>query len=542
VTERWLRVSALTSIVVLLGFAAYSWQQHQAAREADSYAQKLQDWLALESAQSAELLRVRAGLVGHYDGIVRAVAARRRTLDSLRSVPAFVRERARAELMQALARAERERLLTEQQIELWKREHSVLRNSLRFLPHLAAELSQLSETEQPPAWNRSALAVVQDALLLQHWPEPSIDLRLSQGLERLSHERERAPEPARKPLASLLVHASLVRKHTPELNQLTHASVQPSAAERARHAYVVYADELHAEARREHVALWSGLLLSLCSAGLIAASIIVRLRHAASALQNTSAELARVVETLRVEQAKQRELTDLKTRFVAMTSHEFRTPLSVIMSSAELLEAYAERWQPHKKAEHFGRIRAAAAAMTRMLDAILMIGRSDAGALQPDAERVEIGSFCADVVAYMAQADPECQRIVYQGPGRATTVRADRGLLRQVLENLLSNAIKYSPGGSPVLCEVACQERELQLRVIDRGIGISQADQSRLFETFQRGSNVGRIGGSGLGLAVVGRAVQLHGGSVSVRSDVGAGSEFTVRIPCVEGGAWAEFS
>jgi len=341
---------------------------------------------------------------------------------------------------------------------------------------------------------------------------------------------------------SLLVHACIVQDRTPRLAALTTALLQPSAAQRAQHASDVFAAELRAEARRAEADGVRLLVLGLLCAGLIAASIILRLRRSAAALAESGRELGQAVQSLQQEQAKQLELSALKTRFVAMTSHEFRTPLSVIMSSAELLEAYAERWPHGKKAEHFARIRGAALGMTRMLDAILMIGKSDAGALRCETQRLEIGSFCADVVEYMAQADPECRRIVYHGPLHATTVCADRALLKQVLENLLSNAIKYSPDGSPVLCEVACQSRELCVRVVDHGIGISRADQLRLFETFQRGSNVGSIGGTGLGLAVVGRAVQLHGGVVSVRSDLGAGSEFEVRIPCVEGRAWAQYS
>jgi signal transduction histidine kinase len=301
-----------------------------------------------------------------------------------------------------------------------------------------------------------------------------------------------------------------------------------SGAARAQRASDRFATELRAQARVAEADGLRVLLAALCCAGLFGADIILRLRRAAAVLHG--------------EKERARELSELKTRFVAMTSHEFRTPLSVIMSSAELLEAYAERWPISKQAEHFARIRSAALGMTRMLDAVLTIGRSDAGALRCEAQRLEIGSFCAEIVAYMAQADPDCRRIVYHGPDQATAVHADRALLKQVLENLLSNAVKYSPDGSPVLCEVACREGELRVRVVDRGIGISPADQRRLFETFQRGSNVGNTRGFGLGLAVVGRAVQLHGGSVSVHSDLGVGSEFLVRIPCVESAAWTGYS
>jgi signal transduction histidine kinase len=418
----------------------------------------------------------------------------------------------------------------------------VLRNSLRFLPRLAAELGAPSPLELTPPSQRSALWVVQDALLLAQRPEHGVAERLGLGLARLEHERLIAPAADRSALESLLVHARIVQERSLRLHALTSALIDPGAARRARRANDVFAAELRDQAQRAEADGLRLLLAGLTSAALVAASIILRLRRSAAALQETGRQLSQAVQSLRAEQAKQRELSELKSRFVAMTSHEFRTPLSVIMSSAELLEAYAARWPASKNAEHFARLRGAALGMTRMLDSILLIGKSDAGALCCDAGALEVGAFCADVVSYMAQADPDCRRIVYQGPDHPTTVYADRALLRQVLENLLSNAVKYSPDGTPVLCEVACRQRELQLRVVDRGIGISRADQRHLFETFQRGSNVGNIRGTGLGLAVVGRAVQLHGGVVSVHSDLGMGSEFLVRIPCREDGAWAEYS
>jgi signal transduction histidine kinase len=216
-----------------------------------------------------------------------------------------------------------------------------------------------------------------------------------------------------------------------------------------------------------------------------------------------------------------------------MTSHEFRTPLSVIMSSSEMLEAYAARWPKQKKAEHFARIRSAALGMTRMLDAILMIGRSDAGLLKFNPRPLEIGRFCGDVLSAIGDATGQRQRVVYRGPADGERVIADEILLRHVLENLLGNALKYSGSDSPVELDVTRENGELILRVHDRGIGISEDDQRHLFESFHRGTNVGSVSGTGLGLAIVRGATELHGGSVSVHSEVGVGTSFTVRIPCV---------
>ena len=243
------------------------------------------------------------------------------------------------------------------------------------------------------------------------------------------------------------------------------------------------------------------------------------------------------MQSLRIEQEKQKELSELKSRFVAMASHEFRTPLSVIVSSSELLEAYAERWPAAKRQQHFLRIRQAALGMTRMLDAILRIGRHDAGLLKFEPEPLELGRFCGEVLEAIGAASGQAQRMIYRGPAGEEPVVADPALLRHVLENLLSNALKYSPHDTDVELSVARENGELRFDVRDRGIGISREDQRHLFETFHRGKNVGEISGTGLGLAIVQGAVALHGGSVSVLSELNVGTQFTVRIPCARSGA-----
>jgi len=271
--------------------------------------------------------------------------------------------------------------------------------------------------------------------------------------------------------------------------------------------------------------------LALCALGAGAASIIVRLRRSADRLRKTSAQLERAIESLRAEQAKQKELAELKSRFVSMASHEFRTPLSVIMSSSEMLEAYAPRWPEDKKAEHFGRIRSAALGMTRMLDAILMIGRRDVGLLKFDPRPLEIGRFCHDVLAALCDATGQRQRVVYRGPSPDERVLADEALLRQVLENLLGNALKYSASESEVELDVSRSNGELLFRVRDRGIGISEEDQKHLFESFHRGKNVGSISGTGLGLAIVRAVVEPLGGWLTISGLPNVGTTVSVYVP-----------
>jgi signal transduction histidine kinase len=274
-------------------------------------------------------------------------------------------------------------------------------------------------------------------------------------------------------------------------------------------------------------------VLALLVFAAAAVSVILRMRHAAEQLRRAGTELEHAVESLRVEQAKQKELSDLKSKFVSMVSHQFRTPLSVIMSSTEMLEAYGDRWSDEKKQEHLGRLRYEALEMTRMLDAILTIGSQERGLLKFEPRPLEIDPFCGDVLAAVGDATGQRNRVVYHGTGRKDPVLADPTLLRHMLENLLTNALKYSAQDTDVELSVARDDHELRFEVNDHGIGIDRDDLRHLFETFYRGRNVGSVSGTGLGLSIVRGAVELHGGQVAVRSQPDVGTTFMISIPCV---------
>lgn len=333
-------------------------------------------------------------------------------------------------------------------------------------------------------------------------------------------------------LTTVVAHARIVRDRTPIVRELTRSIMAADDAGQTQATMAAFLRHRQALLQVADSDATVRFALALLALVLLAASIILRLRNAAADLRLTSARLTHAVTSLRAEQGKQKELSELKSRFVSMASHEFRTPLSVIMSSSELLEAYGERWPEAKKQDHFVRIRQAALGMTRMLEAILMIGRRDSGLLKFEPRPVEIGSFCSDVLQAVGDATGQAKRFVYRGPAAAEHVLADPTLLRHVLENLLSNALKYSPADSAVELDVARDHAELRFDVRDHGIGISEEDQRHLFETFHRGKNVGSISGTGLGLAIVHGAVQLHGGSIAARSELSVGTQFTVRIPC----------
>jgi signal transduction histidine kinase len=517
-----LRLFTLVSVAALLGFGALALSRRVDSASAERYGQALRTLLALDFRLSAEVLKARGGVVGHYDAIVQTQAARKRLHRLLAVPPEFFPEPVRRELRAEIASAESMRETVERLVERFKRENAVLRNSLRYMPVLSAEIDP-----------RYAGSLVQDALLMQTWDDTGIATRIDASLATLQAALSQTADEQRGSVAALLTHARVARERTPLVNALTRQIIALSGAQRTQAITAHFEHDMRLMTRRGDRDANLVFALALVSLLLSAASIIARLRSSADAQRQTSAQLVTALGSLRQEQAKQLELSELKTRFVAMTSHEFRTPLSVIMSSGEMLEAYAERWPVGKKQEHFARIRAAALGMTRMLDAILMIGRSDAGALACDPQPLELKQFCTDVLSSVCQANDQGTRIEHRGLDAPEWVMADAVLLRQVLENLLSNALKYSPGGGRVFYEVSHDDTELLFRVRDSGIGITPEDQRLLFETFHRGKNVGNISGTGLGLAVVGRAVKLQGGKVACQSQLGLGTEFSVRIPYV---------
>jgi len=227
---------------------------------------------------------------------------------------------------------------------------------------------------------------------------------------------------------------------------------------------------------------------------------------------------------------RERELSELKTRFVALTSHEFRTPLATILSSIELIDDFGASLPEAERTELIRIIKAAIVRMTAMIDQVMLIGRAESDKLEFCPEP---GDPCA-----IAQA---VARETEQALGRRNTVRfashgdcgrrlVDEKLLSHVLGNLVSNAIKYSPAGSVVDLDVEAQEAMLRMRVTDRGIGIPPEDHARLFESFHRARNVGNVEGTGLGLTIVKQCAELHGGRVEFESTPGKGSTFTVHV------------
>lgn len=229
---------------------------------------------------------------------------------------------------------------------------------------------------------------------------------------------------------------------------------------------------------------------------------------------------------------QQRELNELRSRFVAMTSHEFRTPLATILSSGEILRHYGERLPATEKAEILDSIAVSVQRMMRMLDRVLLIGKAEAQMLEFDPQPLDLRRLCGELLeeARVQQPESTCElRLDYAGGDEPGLY--DEKLLRHTFGNLLSNAVKYSPQGGEVLFRVFTEPGVLVLEVSDSGIGIPEDEIAHLFESFHRASNVGAIQGTGLGLAIAKNAVNVHGGTISVRSQTGAGTCFSVRLP-----------
>lgn len=228
---------------------------------------------------------------------------------------------------------------------------------------------------------------------------------------------------------------------------------------------------------------------------------------------------------------RQKELNDLRSRFVAMTSHEFRTPLATILSSAELLKYYGDRLPAHEKAEVIQSIESSVQRMTRMLDRVLLIGKVEAQMLEFKPERTNLVALCHALAeeARTQQPDSPCSLRIDCAPGIGHGLY-DEKLLGHIFGNLLSNAIKYSPLGGEVGFRVYPQASDMVFEISDQGIGIPGDEIAHLFESFHRSSNVGNIQGTGLGLAIVKNSVDLHGGRIEVRSEQGLGTCFTVWL------------
>jgi PAS domain S-box-containing protein len=246
-----------------------------------------------------------------------------------------------------------------------------------------------------------------------------------------------------------------------------------------------------------------------------------------TARKQAEAELLRTVE-------RERQLGRLKTNFVSMVSHELRTPLEVILTSTDILDRYLDRLPPEGRAGHLDAIQTSVKRMAGMMEEVLVLGRLDAGRLQCQPDDVHLGTWCRRLLDEMRSSTGGRCPMELDFGDFDPLVRADEGLLRHIFTNLLSNAVKYSPAGGAVTFSVQREGGEAVFRITDCGIGIPPADLPRLFDAFHRGANAGNTPGTGLGLVIVKRCVELHRGSIEFQSREGQGTTVTVRLPLFE--------
>jgi PAS domain S-box-containing protein len=229
--------------------------------------------------------------------------------------------------------------------------------------------------------------------------------------------------------------------------------------------------------------------------------------------------------------AKQIDLNEQKNRFVSMVSHDFRTPLSVIQSSAGIMERYSDRLNDSQRAAHFEKINSQIRRMIGLLDDVLTITRADSSANHLALAVVDLDRLCQGIADDFQNTIDTQHQLNYRCTSENNLVTVDERMLVQAIVNLVSNAHKYSPEGTTVQFSLQVDAENAVITVSDSGIGIPEADQHQLFEAFNRASNVGAIQGTGLGLAIVKRVVEAHHGTIAIASQVGIGTTFTVTLP-----------
>lgn len=269
-----------------------------------------------------------------------------------------------------------------------------------------------------------------------------------------------------------------------------------------------------------------------------AAELEKKVQVRTEALNQTIAKLEdEVVERKKAEEEakksleRERELNELKSKFVSIASHEFRTPLSTVMSSAALIQQYKDRNELDKVNKHVSRIKSSVNHLTAILNDFLSLDKLEEGKIEVTHETINVPEFLDEIKEEMISTLKEGQRLDIQCNVEEEKIVSDARVLRHILFNLISNASKYSNAGKPIFIICSSNDSKVIFAVRDEGIGISKEDQKHMFERFFRASNAGQIQGTGLGLNIVKRYVDLLQGKIEFKSEYDKGSTFTVTIP-----------
>ncbi len=250
-----------------------------------------------------------------------------------------------------------------------------------------------------------------------------------------------------------------------------------------------------------------------------------------NSLQKTVIELQEAKEVVSTSLEKEKELSQMKSRFVSMASHEFRTPLSSIQLSASLVEKYSQQSDASNISKHVSKIKNSVGNLTTILDDFLSLERLEAGKVDPAFSQFDVVKLSEEITEEMQLMAKKDQTIIYQHTGIQSTVTLDLNLLRNCIINLISNAIKYSGENTFIEFNTELTDTECIITVKDNGIGIPEIDHKQLFEPFFRANNTGNIPGTGLGLNIILRYASLMGGTVNFSSLVKQKTVFTLNFP-----------
>jgi len=232
--------------------------------------------------------------------------------------------------------------------------------------------------------------------------------------------------------------------------------------------------------------------------------------------------------------SKEKEINQMKSRFVSMASHEFRTPLATVLSSASLIEKYPESSQQDKRERHVKKIRNAVENLTNILNDFLSLGKLEEGQIDPKFEVIPLESFCNELIEEMSLILKSGQEIIFNYSLDTETFKTEPRFLQNSLVNIISNAIKYSPENKPIYFTVCNDSNGVLFEIKDEGMGIPEPEQVHLFNRFFRANNATNIQGTGLGLHIVKRYMELMKGKVTFESELQVGSTFSLHHPIIE--------
>jgi PAS domain S-box-containing protein len=258
---------------------------------------------------------------------------------------------------------------------------------------------------------------------------------------------------------------------------------------------------------------------------------LTELKTEVSIRKRMSQKLQSAKEELSKAFQQEQDLSQMKSRFISMITHEFRTPLTIIISSANMLEQFYRKGNEDKLFKHLEKIRISSKNLSNLIERTITFGRSNAGMLDVKPEKFDIIHFFDEMMKEIKIFDKNKHRVYFQSDIDSLVVNTDRSLLTTIFNNIISNALKYTNENKSIIIRIDNKLDSVKIKVIDEGIGIPESELNELFKPFQRCSNVGNRQGSGLGLSIVAKFVDLMKGSIQIESKLNVGTKVIIIIP-----------